>query len=54
VTGVCGFPVMNLTQPTADGWSGTRDADVESVRGEVVSLRLPQYDDGEIGISPLH
>jgi hypothetical protein len=33
VTGVCGFPVINLTHPTADGWSGTPDANVESVRG---------------------
>ena len=47
MTGVCGFPVINLTHPTADGWSGTRDANGACARRdpvEVVSPRLPRYD----------
>src|SRR5262249_23465293 len=48
VTGVCGFPVINLTHPTADGWSGTRRREcrvrVRRDPVEIVSPRLLQDD----------
>ena len=34
--------MINLTHPTADGWSGTRDANGESVRGAIQWKSCPQ------------
>src|SRR5262249_51812397 len=50
VTGVCGFPVINLTHPTerTDG-QGLDDANVESVRVTIQWKSCPQDSPGMIG-----